>query len=84
MRRKIEGKERKREKRNQNVIVSTFFHIKFFTLDYFVFQYFFHLVRLFSIIYFHTHTHIYNFILVCIYTQLRNYRNNAKITDFFN
>ena len=41
---------------NQNFITSIFFHIKFFSLDYIIFQYFFRIVGLFSVIYFHNKT----------------------------
>ena len=44
---------------NPNIITLTFYDIKLFTLDYFVLQYFLHIVRLFPIIYFHIYIYIY-------------------------
>ena len=43
-----------------------FFHIRFFTLDYFVFLIFLHIVEFFSIIYFHIYIYIYIYVCMCV------------------
>ena len=59
---------------NRNIITSNYFHIKFFTLDYFVFSIFLHIVGLFSIIYFHIDEYKY-WINVCKIQYYRSFEH---------
>ena len=62
---------------NRDVIMSTFIHIKFFNLDYFVFQYFSpHLPPLRIQIY--TQTHTYKYIHTHTYTRMQIYSHTYK------
>ena len=47
-------------------ITSTFFYIKFFSLDYLVFQIFLYIVGFIFIIYFNIYIYIYIYVCVCV------------------